>query len=170
VENIWSFFRGTTLWSIWIECNDLVFNTVRWDGCRIHKAIWDALLIMVGLPKDGVSKKKTSPWPLSKKYWKTLIRDAEGVMSFVWGKACSLDDAMTAPIGVSLVRFLWAVVDAPLCKPPQMWPTAFNSQESRCESSTGEKKWSPTVHSSYSHFVAVCAEGMWAGNCWTYYS
>jgi hypothetical protein len=58
VENIWSFFRGTTLWSIWIECNDLVFNTVRWDGCRIHKAIWDALLIMVGLPKDGVSKKK----------------------------------------------------------------------------------------------------------------
>jgi hypothetical protein len=41
VENIWSFFRGITLWSIWIECNDLIFKNVRWDGCRIQKAIWD---------------------------------------------------------------------------------------------------------------------------------
>jgi hypothetical protein len=40
VENIWSFSRGTTLWSIWIECNDLVFNNARWDRCsRIHKMI-----------------------------------------------------------------------------------------------------------------------------------
>jgi len=30
-----------------------------------------------------------------------------------------------------------------LCKAPQMWPTAFNSQESRCESSTGEKNGLP---------------------------
>jgi hypothetical protein len=40
VGNIWSFFRGITLWSIWIKCNDLIFNNVRWDGCRIQKAIW----------------------------------------------------------------------------------------------------------------------------------
>jgi hypothetical protein len=44
VENIWSFLRGITLWFIWIDCNDLVFNNVRWDGCRIQKTIWDALL------------------------------------------------------------------------------------------------------------------------------
>jgi len=42
VENIWSFFRGITLWSIWTECNNLIFNIVKWDGCRIQKAIADA--------------------------------------------------------------------------------------------------------------------------------
>ncbi len=44
VENIWSSFKCIILWSIWIEHNDLVFNNVRWDGFRIQKAIWDALL------------------------------------------------------------------------------------------------------------------------------
>ncbi len=43
VENVWSLFRGIILWSIWIGCNNLVFNNVRWDGCRMQKAIWDAL-------------------------------------------------------------------------------------------------------------------------------
>jgi hypothetical protein len=35
VGNVWSLFRGIILWSIWIECNNLVFNNVRWDGCRM---------------------------------------------------------------------------------------------------------------------------------------
>jgi hypothetical protein len=73
VENIWSFFRGITLWSIWIECNDLIFNNVRWDGCRIQKAIWDA-----GLDYGRVAwrwcVKKTSQSPtFEKKSMKTLV-------------------------------------------------------------------------------------------------
>ncbi len=44
VENIWSLLRGITLWTLWIECNDLVFNNERWNVVKIHKVIWDALL------------------------------------------------------------------------------------------------------------------------------
>jgi hypothetical protein len=36
--------RGITLWALWIEQNDLVFNNERWNVGKIHKVIWDALL------------------------------------------------------------------------------------------------------------------------------
>jgi hypothetical protein len=45
VENIWSLPRGITLWNLWIEWNDLVFNNKRWNVVKIHKVIWDALLV-----------------------------------------------------------------------------------------------------------------------------
>jgi len=44
VENIWSLLKGITLWTFYIERNDLVFNNERWNVFKIHKVIWDALL------------------------------------------------------------------------------------------------------------------------------
>ncbi len=44
VENIWSLLRGITLWILWSEWNDLVFNNKRWNVVKIRKVIWDALL------------------------------------------------------------------------------------------------------------------------------
>ncbi len=44
VENIWCLLKGITLWTLWIERNDLVFNNERWNVVKIHKVIWDALL------------------------------------------------------------------------------------------------------------------------------
>ncbi len=73
VENIWSFFRGITLCSIWIECNNLIFNNVRWDGCRIQKAIWDAGLDYGRVAWRWCVKKISQSPTFEKKSMKTLV-------------------------------------------------------------------------------------------------
>jgi hypothetical protein len=39
VKGPWSLFRGITLWVLWIERNDLVFNGERWHVQKIHNLI-----------------------------------------------------------------------------------------------------------------------------------
>ena len=37
--------RGITLWTIWIECNDKVFNHEQWHESKVKHRIWDKLVI-----------------------------------------------------------------------------------------------------------------------------
>jgi hypothetical protein len=68
---------------------------------------------------------------------------------------------------VHIIIIIIIIIFPLLCKARQMWPTAFNSQESRCESSYRREKWSPTVHTQATHILwqFVQKEWMWAGNC-----
>ena len=38
---IWHLFHGMTLWTIWVECNDKVFNQERWHESKVKYLIWD---------------------------------------------------------------------------------------------------------------------------------
>ena len=42
---IWHLLRGITLWTIWIERNDRVFNHVQWHEAKTKQIIWDGLLV-----------------------------------------------------------------------------------------------------------------------------
>jgi hypothetical protein len=42
---IWHLLRGITLWTIWIERNDRVFNQEQWHVSRVKHRIWDELII-----------------------------------------------------------------------------------------------------------------------------
>ena len=42
---IWHLLRGITLWTIWIERNDRVFNHEQWQASKIKQIIWDGLII-----------------------------------------------------------------------------------------------------------------------------
>jgi hypothetical protein len=35
---------GVTLWAIWLECNDLVFQNVRWLEAKLRNIMWQGLL------------------------------------------------------------------------------------------------------------------------------
>lgn len=43
--HIWHLLRGITLWTIWIERNDKVFNPEQWRESRVKHRIWDKLII-----------------------------------------------------------------------------------------------------------------------------
>ena len=45
VVKIWHFLRGTTLWTIWVERNDKVFNQEQWHESKMKSRIWDTLLM-----------------------------------------------------------------------------------------------------------------------------
>jgi hypothetical protein len=40
---VWSLMRGVTLWAIWLECNDLVFQNVRWHEAKLWNIMWQGL-------------------------------------------------------------------------------------------------------------------------------
>ena len=42
---IWHLLRGITLWTIWIERNDRVFNQEQWHVSRVMHHIWDELIM-----------------------------------------------------------------------------------------------------------------------------
>jgi hypothetical protein len=42
---IWHLIRGITLWTIWIERNDKVFNQEQWHLSKVKHKIWDELII-----------------------------------------------------------------------------------------------------------------------------
>ena len=42
---IWHLLRGITLWTIWIERNDKVFNHEQWHESKVKQKIWDELII-----------------------------------------------------------------------------------------------------------------------------
>ena len=42
---IWHLLKGITLWTIWIERNDKVFNQVEWHISKVKHRIWDELII-----------------------------------------------------------------------------------------------------------------------------
>ena len=41
----WHLFRGTMLWTIWIERNDKVFNHEQRHESKVKQRIWDELII-----------------------------------------------------------------------------------------------------------------------------
>ena len=41
----WHLLRCITLWSIWIERNDKVFNQEQWHISKVKHKIWDELII-----------------------------------------------------------------------------------------------------------------------------
>ena len=41
---VWHLLRGMTLWTIWIECNDKVFNHEQWHESKVKHMIWDELI------------------------------------------------------------------------------------------------------------------------------
>ena len=43
--NIWHLLRGITLWTIWIERNNKLFNHERWHESKVKHRIWDRLII-----------------------------------------------------------------------------------------------------------------------------
>jgi hypothetical protein len=46
VVKIWHLLRGTTLWTIWVEWNDKVFNQEQWHESKMkYSRIWDTLLM-----------------------------------------------------------------------------------------------------------------------------
>ena len=42
---IWHLLRGITMWTIWIERNDMVFNQTQWHEARVKQRIWNELII-----------------------------------------------------------------------------------------------------------------------------
>jgi len=42
---VWHLLRGITLWTIWIERNDKVFNHKQWHESKVKHKIWHELLI-----------------------------------------------------------------------------------------------------------------------------
>ena len=45
MSKIWHLLRGITLWYIWIERNDKVFNQIQWHEAKVKQQIWDALIL-----------------------------------------------------------------------------------------------------------------------------
>ena len=42
---IWHLLRGITMWIIWIERNDKVFNHEQWHKSKVKRRLWDELII-----------------------------------------------------------------------------------------------------------------------------
>ena len=42
---VWNLLRGITLWTMWIERNDKVFNHEQWYESKVKQRIWDDLII-----------------------------------------------------------------------------------------------------------------------------
>jgi hypothetical protein len=45
MTKIWHLLRGITLWTIWVERNDKVFNQEQWHESKMKARIWDTLLM-----------------------------------------------------------------------------------------------------------------------------
>ena len=41
----WHLLRGITLWIIWIEHNDKVFNQEQWHESKVNSRIWEGLIM-----------------------------------------------------------------------------------------------------------------------------
>ena len=44
-SKIWHLLRSITLWTIWIEHNDKIFNHEQWHETRVKHRIWDELIL-----------------------------------------------------------------------------------------------------------------------------
>ena len=53
---VWHLLRGITLWTIWIERNDYVFNREHWHESKVKHRIWDELIIYAKATWDKVIK------------------------------------------------------------------------------------------------------------------
>jgi hypothetical protein len=53
---IWHLLRGITLWAIWIERNDMVFNHKQWHETRVKHHIWDELILYAKVAWERVLK------------------------------------------------------------------------------------------------------------------
>ena len=53
---IWHLLRGITLWAIWIERNDRVFNHEQWHETRLKHHVWDELILYAKTAWEWVLK------------------------------------------------------------------------------------------------------------------
>jgi hypothetical protein len=44
-SRFWLLLRRITMWTIWVERNDLTFNGNRWDVKETNQMIWQGLLV-----------------------------------------------------------------------------------------------------------------------------
>jgi len=44
-SRLWLLLRRITMWTIWVERNDLTFNGNRWDVKETNQMIWQGLLV-----------------------------------------------------------------------------------------------------------------------------
>ena len=42
---LWHLLKGITLWTIWIERNDKVFNREHWHMTKVKHYIWDEFIL-----------------------------------------------------------------------------------------------------------------------------
>ena len=54
--NIWHLLHGITLWTVWIERNDKVFNHEQWHEAKVKHRIWDELIIYTKATWERVIK------------------------------------------------------------------------------------------------------------------
>ena len=53
---IWHLLRGITLWAIWIERKDKVFNHEQWHETHVKHHIWDKLILYAKVAWEHVLK------------------------------------------------------------------------------------------------------------------
>ena len=56
MTKIWHLLRGTTLWTIWVERNDKVFNQEQWHVSKMKAHIWNTLLMYAHMAWQRVLK------------------------------------------------------------------------------------------------------------------
>ena len=53
---IWHLLRSITLWTMWIERNDKVFNHEQWHESKVKHRIWDELIMYVKAAWERIIK------------------------------------------------------------------------------------------------------------------
>jgi len=43
-SSLWTLLRGVTMWAIWNERNDLIFNNNMWHEAKLRKILWERLI------------------------------------------------------------------------------------------------------------------------------
>ena len=46
MSKIWHLLRGVTIWTIWIERNDKVFNHEQWHETKVKHQIWEETYLL----------------------------------------------------------------------------------------------------------------------------
>jgi hypothetical protein len=36
--------RGTVVWLLWMECNDVIFNNIKWSSIKLLQKVWLGLI------------------------------------------------------------------------------------------------------------------------------
>ena len=74
---IWHLLHGITLWMIWIDQNNRVFNHEQWHESKMKHLIWDNLIMYAKMAWERVVNllRLASTWP--KPSFKDLIKLGE---------------------------------------------------------------------------------------------
>ncbi len=115
---LWSLIRGVTLWSIWLERNDLNFNGARWPHNKLKKVMWDGLLNYSRLEWQHTLQKIKRKLTNEASLLEALIRCGVQTMSSVLRTGVKLGGAINHLTSSS---FLWQVCGS-WCPGRLPWP------------------------------------------------